>query len=62
LTCLVHYLDFGCGCFRASRLRAAGIEPIQIGVIGRPTELVLIAYCRGRIRITSLHELPLGEV
>jgi hypothetical protein len=95
-----HYLNFGCGCFRASRrvyeslpppwfdfeynptkTQKVGCEcryfakrlesltfdgrpvtPVQVGVIGRRTELVLIPSGRGRMRIVSPHELPVGEV
>jgi hypothetical protein len=38
------------------------IPPIQVGAIGRRTELVLIPSGRGRMRIASPHEFPLAEV
>ena len=37
-------------------------EPLQVGVIGRRTELVLIPSGHGRMRIVSPHELPVGDV
>ena len=95
-----HYLNVGCGCFRASRrvyeslpplwfdfdcdtaktqrtgcecryfakrveslaLDCRPVVPLQVGVIGRRTELVLIPSGQGRMRIVSPHELPLGEM
>jgi hypothetical protein len=87
-----HYLNFGCGCFRASRrvyellpppwfdfeydatktqrtgcecrhfAKRLPKEPLQVGVIGRRTELVLIPSGRGSMRIVSPHEVPIGEV
>ena len=52
-----------CECARfAGRLQAAGVEPIQVGVVGRRTELVLIPSGRGRMRIVSPHELRTGEI
>jgi len=95
-----HYLNFGCGCFRASRrvyeslpppwfdfdydtaktqrtgcecryfakrlesftLDARPVSSLQVGVIGRRTELVLIPSGQGRMRIVSPHELTVGDV
>jgi hypothetical protein len=37
-------------------------SPLRVSVIGRRTELVLIPSGRGRMRIVSPHELPLGRV
>ena len=52
-----------CECARfANRLQVAGVEPLQVGVIGRLTELVLIPAGPGRMRIVSPHELPIGDV
>jgi len=110
-----HCLDFGCGCFRASRRvyealpppwfdfgydetltrktqcecarfaqrlsmlslghasparreespdGAAGarpVVPLQVGIIGRLTELILIPTGRGRMRIVSPHEMAVGR-
>ncbi|MBE3070349.1 MAG: hypothetical protein IMZ66_08945, partial [Planctomycetes bacterium] len=38
------------------------VEPLQVGIIGRLTELVLIPTGRGRMRIVSPHELVVDEV
>jgi len=37
-------------------------DPLQVGVIGRRTELVLIPSGHGRMRIVSPHELTSGLV
>ncbi len=41
---------------------AAPWYPFRVGTIGRHTELVLIPSGRGRMRIVSPHELPLGAI
>jgi len=38
------------------------VVPLQVGIIGRLTELVLIPTGPGRMRIVSPHELPIGDV
>ena len=43
-------------------LHARPVVPLQVGVIGGRTELVLIPSGHGRMRIVSPYELPLGEV
>ena len=101
-----HYLNFGCGCFRASRpvyeamsppwfdfgydatltrktmcecvcfanrlsalslapacqgeAKRSPVVPLQVGIVGRLTELVLTPTGHGRMRIVSPHELPVG--
>ena len=87
-----HYLDFGCGCFHASRRVYESLpppwfdfgydetltrktqcectrfakrlpqKPLQVGVIGRLTEVVLIPTGRGRMRIISPHDLLVGDI
>jgi len=103
-----HYLDFGCGCFRATRrvyesmpppwfdfgydatltqktqcecarfahrlstltlgpacqgeAQRSPVVPLQVGVIGRLTEVVLITTGSGRMRVVSPHGIPLGKV
>jgi len=57
-----------CEChYFARRLEAIALDnrpvkPLQVGVIGRRTELVLIPSGRGTLRIVSPHELPIAEV
>ena len=43
-------------------LHARPVVPLQVGVIGRRTELVLISSGHGRLGVVSPHELALGEV
>jgi len=43
-------------------LRRLAEGPLQVGVIGRRTELVLTPSGRGRMRIVSPHELPVDDV
>jgi hypothetical protein len=43
-------------------LHARSVVPLQVGVIGRRTELALIPSGHGRMRIVSPHELALGQV
>ncbi|MCX5676946.1 MAG: hypothetical protein NTX87_18305 [Planctomycetota bacterium] len=38
------------------------VTPLQVGVIGRRTELVLIPSGHGRMRIVSPHEPQAGEI
>jgi hypothetical protein len=44
-----------------TNIRWRGAAPLQVGVIGRRTELVLITSAPGPMRIVSPHELPAGE-
>ena len=44
------------------RLKTRPVVPLQVGVIGRRAELVLIPSGQGRVRIVSPHELPAGAV
>ena len=43
-------------------LHARSVVPLQVGVIGRRTELVLIPSGHGHMRIVSPHELALGRL
>jgi hypothetical protein len=48
-------------CYSAGWLQALDIEPLQVGIIGRLTEVVLITTGSGRMHIVSPHELPTGR-
>jgi hypothetical protein len=58
----------GCECrYFAKRVESLVLDgrpvtPVEVGVIGRRTELLLIPSGQGRIRIVSPHELPVGEI
>lgn len=58
----------GCECRHfAKRLAALSFDgrpvaPLQVGVTGRRTELVLTPSGQGRMRVVSPHELTAGEV
>ena len=43
-------------------LHARPVSTLQVGTIGHRTELVLIPFGQGRMRIVSPHELQAGEV
>ena len=43
-------------------LHARPVVPLQVGVIGRRTELVAIPSGHGRMRTISPHELWTGEI
>jgi len=47
-------------CLSVLVLQARPVAPLQVGVIGRRTELVLIPSGQGRMRTVSPHELPVG--
>ena len=57
-----------CECARfAQRLASLSLDgrpvvPLQMGVIGRLTQVVLIPAVPGCLRIVSPHEMPVGNV